>query len=172
MIPGVVRHAGFRQTAARRDKTVDAPPRAFMPLDVERAQLRKELQIRIRQVVVNPPGKRAPVGTAGISVGEPRDDDTGGRPDASVRVAPILDMSGVVLFVRCAVQPVAVAEIVQRGGAKPAADIDAAKGGVQRLQKFRTQFAPGGDGDVGVVRYVRDPVDCGNFAEQKITQEK
>ena len=101
-----------------------------------------------------------------------RGSDTGGGPNAAIRVLPVPDMSGVVLFVRCTVQLVTVAEIIQRCGSEPAADIDAAKGAVQRLQKFRTQFASGDDGDIGIVRYVRDSLDRGDFAEQKIAQKK
>ena len=81
-------------------------------------------------------------------------------------------MSGVVLFVRCTVQLVTVAEIIQRCGSEPAADIDAAKGAVQQLQKRRTQFASGDDGDIEIVRYVWDSVDRGDLAEQKIAQKK
>jgi hypothetical protein len=45
MIPDMVRHAGFRQAAARSDKTVDPSARAFVPLNIERTELRKKLQM-------------------------------------------------------------------------------------------------------------------------------
>ena len=128
MIAGVVHHVWFRQTPAWRDKAVDAFAGAFVPLDVERTELREELQMGIGQVVVDLPGQCPPVGPVGRPVGEPRDDDTGGRPHAAIGVAAVPDVSGVVLVVRGTVEFVPVAEFVQRGGAESAADIDAAEG--------------------------------------------
>lgn len=136
MIPGMIVHAGFGQAPARGDEAVDAPPRAFVPLDVERTELREKLQVRIGQVVVDPPGHRPPVGTVRVFVREPGDDHAGGRAHMAVRVAAIPDMAGIVLFVRRAVQLVPVSEIVERGRAKTAPDVKPAEPVAQGLQQL------------------------------------
>ena len=55
MVAGLIVHARARQAAARRDEAVDAPPRPFAPADVERREFRKELQLAIGEMVVDPP---------------------------------------------------------------------------------------------------------------------
>src|SRR6516225_7791001 len=65
MGPGVVFHPGSRQTSTRRDKAVDPPPRLLMPPDIEGSKLREELHLAVREMVMDPPGHRLPVGTLG-----------------------------------------------------------------------------------------------------------
>ena len=96
MIAGVVHHVWFYQTPAWRDKAVDAFAGAFVPLDVERKELREELEMGIGQLVVDLPGQCPPVGTVGRPVDELRDDDSGGRSHAAIGVAAVPDVSGVV----------------------------------------------------------------------------
>jgi len=56
----VVRHAGFGQAAARLDEGLDLACRLLVPLDVEGGELRKELKLAVRQVIMNPPGHPLP----------------------------------------------------------------------------------------------------------------
>ena len=130
MIPGMVRHAGFRQATARNDKTVDPPSRTLVPLNIERTKPRKKLQMRIGQVVVNPPCQRSPVGAVRVSVGVPRNHDTGRGAHEAVGVAPVPDVARVVFLVCGAIQPVPVTEFVERRRPVTASDIDPAKGPV------------------------------------------
>ena len=60
----VVLHPWSRQTATGMDKTVDPALWALVPPDVESSELREELQLAIRKVVVDPPGKGSPIGRA------------------------------------------------------------------------------------------------------------
>ena len=55
----VVGHSRSRQTALRGDETVDPPPRPLMPADVESGQFGEELQLAVRQVVMDPRRGRA-----------------------------------------------------------------------------------------------------------------
>ena len=57
---GVVGHARFGQQATWRDKAVDPPLWLLVPTDIEGGELREELQLAIRQVVVDPPRHRLP----------------------------------------------------------------------------------------------------------------
>jgi hypothetical protein len=76
----MIRHPGPRQTPARRDKALYPALRALVPPDVECRELREELQLAVRQVVMDPPGHRSPVGAFSVSVGKPRNDDCGDSP--------------------------------------------------------------------------------------------
>src|ERR1044071_1343946 len=49
------------------------PPRELMPADIERGELRKKLQLAVRQVVVNPPCHRLPDHPFVQSIDQPRD---------------------------------------------------------------------------------------------------
>ena len=52
---GVVSHARLCQEATRDDKAVDPPLWLLMPTDIEGGELREELQLAVRQMVVDPP---------------------------------------------------------------------------------------------------------------------
>ena len=111
----------------------------------------------IGQVVVNPPGQCPPVGPVGVPVGEPRDDDTGGRPHAAIGVAAVPDVSGVVLSFEAQLSLCRLPKSFSAAERNPLRNIDAAEGGVQRFQQLGAQPAPGGDSEVRVVRYVGMP---------------
>src|SRR5271169_1240831 len=59
----VVGHSRSRQAALRGNKAVDPPPRPLMPTDVEGGQFWEELELAIRQVVMDPPGDCTPIRT-------------------------------------------------------------------------------------------------------------
>src|SRR5262245_4677485 len=82
---GIVQSIGSRgllaakQISTRPYVAVDRTHRAFVPTDVERGELGKELQAAVGQMVVDPIGERSPVRALGIAVGEPRYHDAGRR---------------------------------------------------------------------------------------------
>src|ERR1700746_991582 len=76
----MVGHPRSRQAALRGDKTVDPPPRPLMAADVEGGQFGEELQLAVRQVVMDPPSKRAPIGTVVVAGGIPGHADGRRRP--------------------------------------------------------------------------------------------
>ncbi len=78
MVAFVIVMAGAGQAALGRDVAVDAALGILVPLDVEGRQLGKKEQARIGQMIVYPPGQRAPVGAYFIAVDKPRNCDTGG----------------------------------------------------------------------------------------------
>jgi hypothetical protein len=59
------------QEALGINEARDASSGLLLPPDIERAQLREELQFAIGQVIVNPVGQTAPVRTLLVLVGEP-----------------------------------------------------------------------------------------------------
>src|SRR6516225_221203 len=71
IVASLIVHARARQAAARRDEAVDAPPRPFAPADVERRELRKELQLAVGEMVVDPPGHRPPICAVRVPVRVP-----------------------------------------------------------------------------------------------------
>src|SRR5258708_9017211 len=76
----VVGHSRSRQAALRGDKAVDPPPRPLMPADTEGGQFGEELQLAVRQMVMDPPCKCAPIRTVAVAVGKPRPDEGRHRP--------------------------------------------------------------------------------------------
>src|SRR5580700_1770422 len=92
----VVGHTRSRQAALRGDKAVDPPPRPLMPTDVEGGQFGEELELAVRQVVMDPPGKRAPISTVAVAVGKPGDDDGCHRPHGARGIATVPDVAAVI----------------------------------------------------------------------------
>src|SRR5712671_2230791 len=72
----VIGHSRSRQAALRGNKAINPPPRPLMPAEVEGGQLGEELQLAVRQVVMDPPGECAPIRTVAVAVGEPWHDDS------------------------------------------------------------------------------------------------
>src|SRR6516162_9210573 len=100
MVALVTFHPRSRQAPARRDKAVDPALGTLVPPDVEGRELREELELAVRQVVVDPPSHRPPVGALSISIGKPRNDDCGQRAHAAPSVPPIPNVACVVSLVR------------------------------------------------------------------------
>ena len=103
MVARVIVHAGPGQDSLGRDIAADVALRPLVPVDVEGRQLGKEIQAVVRQMVVNPPGERTPIGTLGIALGEPRHNNTGGRTHKAFRVASVPNVMGEILLVGGAV---------------------------------------------------------------------
>ena len=61
MITAVVRQSGFSKQTAWWSKTRDAAPGQLVPADIEGGELREELQLAIRQMIVDPPCHRLPL---------------------------------------------------------------------------------------------------------------
>src|SRR5260370_9777391 len=85
----MVGHSRSRQAALRGDKAVNPPPRPLMPADVEGGQFGEELQLAVRQMVMDPPCKGAPIRTIAVAVGKPRHNDGRHRPTGARTVAPV-----------------------------------------------------------------------------------
>lgn len=98
VIAGVVRKTRPGQKASRGYETVDRPFRRLMPADVERRQLREDLQLAVRKVVMDPPCHRFPGDVPGQPVNEPGHDDTRDRADPAT-VSPVPDMSSDILLI-------------------------------------------------------------------------
>src|SRR5262245_49786462 len=79
----VVRESRFREKATRFDEAVDRPLRCLVPTDIESEQLRKELQLAVWQIVMNPPCHCLPA--RGVhSIYQPRHNDRRQRAHAAV----------------------------------------------------------------------------------------
>ena len=95
----MILHPWPRKTTTRRNKAVDPSLWTLMPPDVEGSELREELHLAIRKVVMDPPGHCPPVGALSIAVGKSQDDHCGQRAHEAASVAPIPDVAGVVSLV-------------------------------------------------------------------------
>ena len=92
----VVGHSWSRQAALRGDKAVDPPLWLLMPADVEGGQFGEELQLAVRQVVMDPPGECAPIRAIAVAVGEPRHDDCGHRPYSAHGAATVPNVAAII----------------------------------------------------------------------------
>ena len=61
MIAGVVVHARARQAPTWLYEAIDAPPWPVAPANVEGDEIRKELQLTVGQIVVDPSGSSCEV---------------------------------------------------------------------------------------------------------------
>src|SRR5215470_17064803 len=104
----MILHPWSRQTAPWRDEAVDPALWTLVPPDVEGRELREELQLAIRQMVMDPPRHCPPVRTLGVSIGKPRNHNCGHGAHAASSVSPIPDMAGIVSLIRCAAQAMRV----------------------------------------------------------------
>src|ERR1700738_2542709 len=96
MRPVVVGHSRSRQAALRGDKAVTPPPRPLMPADVEGGQFGEELQLAVRQMVMDPPGKCAPIRAVAIAVGKPWHDDGCHRPHGASGIATVPNVAAII----------------------------------------------------------------------------
>src|SRR3984893_14967384 len=92
----VVGHSWSRQAALRGDKAVDPPPRPLMPADVEGSRFGEELQLAVRQMVMDPPAECAPIGTVAVAVGKPWHDDGRHRAHSTRGVATVPNVAAMI----------------------------------------------------------------------------
>ena len=85
-------HPRLGQASSGRDETVDPPFRMFAPKDVEGAELGVELEMRVRQVIMDPPGQGTPVGAFSIAIGEPGNDDAGRSTFVAIPIEHVPDV--------------------------------------------------------------------------------
>ena len=95
---------------------------------MERGKFREKLQLAIREVVMNPPGHRPPVGALGVTVRKPWDDHCGQSPYATPSNAPIPDVTSIVALVGRAAQAMRIAEGIDRRSTIGGADRYPTKG--------------------------------------------
>ena len=136
MIARMIVHAGFRQGASRAGVAIDPPLGLVTPCQVEGGADRIELHARVGKVVVNPPRHRSPISVRLVAVREPRHDDARRRPHATVRVAAIPNVAGVVGLVARARMPVRISKPIHQGRPVGGTDRDPSECGVQGLKQF------------------------------------
>lgn len=130
MVAFVVVHARPGEVALGRRIAGDAAFGLLVPAEIEGRQLGEKRHAAIRQVVVNPPGQRAPVRSLLVAVCEPGDHDAGGRALVAGRIAPVPDVAGMVGLVRGTIELVVIAEFVHSAGAIGGTYGDAPEGGL------------------------------------------
>jgi hypothetical protein len=168
----VIGHSGLRQATLGRCIAVDAPLWPLMPADIECAQLGKEVQAAVGQVVVNPPRHRCPGAALFEVVDQPRHNDARHGTVRALRVGVIPDVATKVLLVAGAVEVVLVAVLIDLRCAVARPDVDAPEGSLQRFQQVLTQHPAGLCRTLRLVWHVAQPVPSGNFALQKIAHEE
>src|ERR1700750_3080573 len=110
----VVRESRFREKATRYDEAVDRPLRCLVPTDIKSEQLRKELQLAVWQIVMNPPCHCLPA--RGVhSIYQPRHNDRRQRAHAAAFASAIPDMAGSISRVRSAAETMAASEVIDLG---------------------------------------------------------
>ena len=105
-----------------------------MPADVEGGELGKELQLATGQGIEQPPGERLPVAGFLITRQVPGQDDRGDGAHRPVGIAPVPDVTGVILVVLVAIAAVGIAVAVDSRRAEGRADLHRAEGVVQGLE--------------------------------------
>ena len=125
-----------------------------MPRNIEGGQLRIELKITIRQMVMDPPGQRLPVASFLKMVNERSDYHTGGRTHVPIGISPVPYMPRVVGFVARAAVSLFVAEVVYLAGPISGSDSEASEFILQWFKQFLAKLCARLDGKVGVIRNV------------------
>ena len=134
MIAHMVRHRGLGKAALRVGVAVDCPVGRLMPGNVESCQFRIELELAVRQVVVNPPGQRLPVAGLFEVIDEGRHDDAGGRTHLAIRIPPVPDMTREVRLVAGTAVLLFMAEAVHLAGPVGGSNGETPKLLLQRLE--------------------------------------
>src|SRR6266436_4006842 len=98
----VVGHSWSPQAALRVNEAVDPLP--LMPADVEGGQFGEELQLAVRQMVMDPPCKCAPIRTVAVAVGKPWHDNGRHRPHGARGIATVPNVAAIIAYVRGAAQ--------------------------------------------------------------------
>src|SRR4051812_10121766 len=112
MIAIEVEESGFSQKPTWRDVAVNRALWRFVPSDIESEELREELQLTVREIVVNPPSHRLPGDALSHPIDQPGHDDRRQRAHMAFLVASIPDVAGAVLLVRRAAQPMTAPKLV------------------------------------------------------------
>src|SRR5687768_14255786 len=167
----MVGHAGFGQAALGIDVAVDAPPRSFVPLDVEGCELRIELEMGIGEMIVDPPGELSPIIALVVAVGKPGDDEADGGAAFTLRIRQIPYVIGGIDLNRAAFTA-PVAEIGDLAGAIARAQRQAAERRFERLEQFFAQPPPDEDRRVRICGDVGDAVETGNLRKEKVAHEE
>ncbi len=109
---GHIRWVAAKQITCWLDVAVDASFRLLVPTDIERGEFWKELKLAIRKMIVNPIRERPPIGSVGVAVCKPRNNNAcrGALETSGIQVIP--DMTGKVLVVRRAIVALFVAQSV------------------------------------------------------------
>ena len=81
------------------DKAVDPALRTLVLPDAEGREFREELQVAVRQVIMNPLRHCPPVNALSVSVGKPGNDYCGHRAHAAASVPPIPDVAGIISLI-------------------------------------------------------------------------
>lgn len=90
----------------------------------------------------------------------------------SMLVGVVPDVGGEIAFIGAAPVPLLVSQGVDGRGPVRRANGNAAKGGLQRLQKLLTQALAVLDGQIGLVGNVGNTVKIADFAVQEVPHEE
>src|SRR5215471_13296634 len=91
--------SGVPRQSRGGDKAVDPALRTLVLPDAEGREFREELQVAVRQVIMNPLRHCPPVNALSVSVGKPGNDYCGHRAHAAASVPPIPDVAGIISLV-------------------------------------------------------------------------
>lgn len=128
-----------------------------------------EFKVRVRQVIMDPPGQRAPVSAFGVAIGETGNEDAGGSAFVALSIEHVPDViPGIVCHARR--MSALVAEGRDLGGPVSGADGNPSELVLQRLQQFGAEPGASLDRKIGVLRDVRDAVEIGDLRLQEVPQ--
>ena len=100
MVSRVVCHSWLCQIALGFNVATYCPLGFFVPRDVESGHAGKEIEVRIWQIVMDPPCHASPVHPLFVLVSKPGYHNASGCPHASIAISPIPNMASVVRFIR------------------------------------------------------------------------
>ncbi|RYE42054.1 MAG: hypothetical protein EOP24_34380 [Hyphomicrobiales bacterium] len=150
----------------------DASNWALVPSDRKRIVVGEEHERVVVEVGVYDLGEIGLAADAWMQVVEPGCNDTGCGAFITVGVGMVPDMSGVVLDVRRALQPVLGPEGVQSSRSKSRSDDDRADQPLKWLQDVLTKARPCFNGEVRIVRRVHDTECRCNLGMQELSKEE
>jgi hypothetical protein len=172
VIAVVVCKTGLGEKATRRREACDPAARDLMPSDVERRELREELQFAVRKMVVYPPRHCLPGRALFQTIDQPRNDNRGHGPHSAVGAALVPDVIRAIRFVRRAIVEMLVSERVDFRRTIGRPHREAPERCLQRLKQIFAKTFARGDREIGIAGHVCDVMDIADVAVEKVPHEK
>ena len=95
----VVWQTRFGENTPRRRKTRNSASWIFVPANVERCELRKELKLGVRQMIMYPPCHRLPRYILVQAINQPRHNDGGHRTHTTILAALVPNVAGAITLI-------------------------------------------------------------------------
>src|ERR1700733_2107577 len=123
-------------------------------------------------MVMHPPGHRCPRRALLLAIGEPWHYHRRHGANPAVLAALVPNMTTFVRLVGGAIAVLLVAEAIDLRGPVAGSDAEPSEGVLQRFQKLLAKLRSSLHGNIRIIRKIRQPVDVGDLAVEKIAHKK